>query len=236
MRASACLTSCDIPHDVTPNFDIVTFDCYGTLIDWESGISESFLAAAWSAGYSFAREEVLTAYADAERAVEAERYRPYREILTESAVRTARSLGWNLAAAHAKFLADSLPKWKPFADTNPALERLRASGLKLGILSNVDRDLLTATRNHFTVDFDLIVTAEDVRAYKPAFSHFLAARQWIGEQRWLHAAQSNFHDIVPANTMGIATAWVNRKGQQPLEGGVPGIEVRDLAELSNRIA
>lgn len=214
------------------DFDIVTFDCYGTLIDWESGISEAFIAAAWSDGFTFARDEVLRAYAEAERAVESERYVPYREVLTQSAVRAARSLGWNLDAAHARFLADSLPKWRPFADTNRALEQLRAAGLRLGILSNIDRDLLLATRQHFTVEFDLIVTAEDVRAYKPAFSHFLAARKWIGDQRWLHAAQSNIHDIVPANAMQIPTAWVNRKGQQPLEGGVPKYEVRDLGELA----
>jgi 2-haloalkanoic acid dehalogenase type II len=236
MRAPRGCSGCDIAHGVTRNFDIVTFDCYGTLIDWESGISEAFVAAAWSDGFSFSRDEVLRAYAEAEREVERERYRPYREVLTEAAVRTARSLGWNLDAAHAKFLPASLPRWKPFADTNAALERLRASGLKLGILSNVDRDLLAETRRHFTVEFDLIVTAEDVRAYKPAFSHFLAARQWIGEQRWLHAAQSNFHDVVPANAMGIATAWVNRKGQQPLEGGVPTFEVRDLEELVSLIS
>ena len=214
------------------DFDIVTFDCYGTLIDWESGISEAFIAAAWSDGFTFARDEVLRAYAEAERAVESERYVPYREVLTQSAVRAARSLGWNLDAAHARFLPDSLPKWRPFADTNPALEQLRAAGVRLGILSNVDRDLLLATRQHFTVEFDLIVTAEDVRAYKPTFSHFLAARKWIGDQRWLHAAQSNIHDIVPANAMQIPTAWVNRKGQQPLEGGVPKYEVRDLGELA----
>ena len=231
MRAPAGPGHCDIPHGMPANYDIVTFDCYGTLIDWESGISEAFIAAAWSDGFTFSREDVLRAYAGAERDVESERYRPYREVLTLSAVRAARSLGWNLDAAHARFLPESLPRWRPFPDTNQALEQLRAAGIRLGILSNVDRDLLAATRTHFTVDFDLLVTAEDVRAYKPAFSHFLAARKWIGEQRWLHAAQSNFHDIVPANAMQIPTAWVDRKGQQPLEGGVPGFEVRDLGEL-----
>lgn len=214
------------------NYDILTFDCYGTLIDWEKGISEAFVAAAWCDGFTFARDEVLRAYAEAERSVESEGYLPYREVLTQSAVRAARSLGWNLDAAHARFLPESLPGWPPFADTNAALEQLKTAGIRLGILSNVDRDLLAETRKHFTVDFELVVTAEDVRAYKPASRHFLAARKAIGHQRWLHAAQSNFHDIVPANAMGIPTAWVNRKGQQPLDGGVPKFEVRDLEELA----
>lgn len=213
-------------------YEIVTFDCYGTLIDWENGIANAFLAAAREDGIDLHREEVLRAYEQIEPEVERERYRFYADVLTETATRVARALGWPLAWERGTFLVSSLPYWKPFADTNAALARLRTAGYGLGILSNVDDELLAATRRHFTVEFDLIVTAQQVRSYKPAPGHFLTAKQRIGDATWLHAAQSNYHDIVPANALGIATAWVNRRGDAPLPGGTPSFEVRDLAGLA----
>jgi 2-haloacid dehalogenase/putative hydrolase of the HAD superfamily len=214
-------------------FDIVTFDCYGTLIDWESGISEAFIRAAREDGISLRRDEVLRAYELIEPVVEREHYRLYRDVLIESAVRVARALGWPLAWHRGTFLVSSIAMWKPFPDTNPALERLRAAGYKLGIVSNIDDVLLAATRRHFPVPFDLIVTAQQVRSYKPAAPHFLAAREAIGNERWLHAAQSNFHDVVPANALGIPTAWVNRRGDTALTGGTPVYEVSDLKGLAD---
>ncbi len=200
-------------------YDFVTFDCYGTLIDWESGIGDAFR----DAGVDLTRDEVLRQYARVEPVVEHERYRSYREVLAETARRIADRDG--------AFLAESLPRWQPFPDTNAALERLRDAGHKLGILSNVDDDLLAGTRRHFTVDFDLIVTAQQVRSYKPGHAHFETARAKIGSARWLHAAQSNFHDIAPATELGIDNAWVNRHGDS---GGVrPTYEVRDLKALAD---
>src|SRR5205085_128228 len=115
------------------------------------------------------------------------------------------------------------------ADTNRALERLKAAGIRLGILSNVDDDLLERTRVHFTVAFELIVTAQQVGSYKPAPNHFRAARERIGEGvRWLHAAQSNFHDIVPTNALGIPNAWINRKHGVAAPGGTPMYEYSNL--------
>jgi 2-haloalkanoic acid dehalogenase type II len=218
------------------SFDIVTFDCYGTLIDWESGVAGAFLRAAAEEGVMLERDAVIRAYAEAEAAVERERYLFYRDVLTESALRAAQTLGWALPPGRATFLAESLPDWTPFADTNPALERLRGAGYRLGLLSNVDDDLLAATRRHFTVDLDLIITAEQVHSYKPAPGHFVAAKERIGTARWLHAAQSNFHDVVPVNAMGIPTAWVNRHGQTALPGGTPTYEVRDMAGLADLLA
>jgi 2-haloalkanoic acid dehalogenase type II len=212
-------------------FDIITFDCYGTLIDWESGIAGAFLDAAQKDGMALRREEVLRAYEHHEPIVEHEQYRAYRDVLALTALRVAGALGWHLESG--AFLPDSLPHWKPFADTNRALERLRAAGYRLGILSNVDDDLLAETRRHFTVDFDLIITAQQVGSYKPAPGHFVAAKERIGSARWLHAARSNFHDIVPVNAMGIPTAWVNRRGDTPLPGGIPSYEVRDMAGLAD---
>jgi 2-haloalkanoic acid dehalogenase type II len=210
-------------------YDIVTFDCYGTLIDWESGISKAFLDAAKAEGVELDRDAVLRVYAEQERSVE-EEYDLYRNVLTEASARVARQFGWT--PKNRTFLTDSLPSWTPFPDTNPALERLRDAGYQLAILSNTDNDLLAATRQHFTVDFDLIVTAEMVRSYKPARGHFEAAGERIGDLRWLHAAQSNFHDIVPVNAFGVDTAWVNRRGQAALPGGTPTYEVPDMAGLA----
>jgi len=217
-------------------FDIITFDCYGTLIDWESGIADAFLEAARNDGLTLSRHDVLQAYHQLEQVVQREHYLPYRQILAETATRVASALAWPLSADRSAFLADSLPRWKPFADTNGALERLRSAGFRLGILSNIDDDLLAGTRRHFTVDFDLIITAQQVGSYKPAPGHFLAAKEIIGDARWLHAAQSNFHDIVPVNAMGVPTAWVNRRAGTPLPGGVPTYEVHDMAGLAELLA
>jgi 2-haloacid dehalogenase/putative hydrolase of the HAD superfamily len=216
-------------------YEIITFDCYGTLIDWESGISGAFLRAAGADGITLTRDAILQAYANLERHVEAEGYRSYREILRDTAVRVASSLGWQLAPDRAGFLADSLPSWQPFSDTNPSLERLVAAGCRLGILSNIDDDLLAETRKHFTVDFDVVITAQQVRSYKPGHAHFLTARDRIGDARWLHAAESNFHDIVPTNALGIDNAWINRLRQKALPGGTPKFEFGDLAGLADAI-
>jgi len=217
------------------NYDVITFDCYGTLIDWETGIADAFLRAAREDGVELRRDDVLRAYELIEPVVEREQFRLYRDVLTETAARVAHALGWPLAFERGTFLVNSLASWKPFPDTNAALERLRSAGYRLGILSNVDDDLLAATRRHFTVDFDPIVTAQQVRSYKPATGHWIEARKRLGDARWLHAAQSNFHDVVAANALGIATAWVNRRGDAPLPGGTPTHEVRDMAGLADRL-
>ncbi len=217
-------------------FDVVTFDCYGTLIDWERGIVEAFRAAAAVDGVRVDAATVLAAHAEIEPRVEAEPYRRYRDVLAETARQVAARLGWPLAEARAGFLAESLPAWRPFADTNPALELLARAGYRLGLLSNVDDDLLAATRRHFTVGFDLLVTGEQVRAYKPAPAHFTMARQRIGDARWLHAAQSHFHDVVPARALGIPVAWINRERREPSGPARPDRELATLAELAAWLA
>jgi 2-haloalkanoic acid dehalogenase type II len=216
-----------------PRYDIVTFDCYGTLIDWESGIARAFL----NEGLDADRGAVLREYAAHEPVAEQPPYRRYREVLAGTALRVAHALHWPLAPERAGFLAESLPSWTPFPDTNAALERLRAAGYRLGILSNIDDDLLAATRRHFTVPFDLVVTAQQVRSYKPGHAHFVEARKAIGDAPWLHAAESNFHDIVPANALRIENAWVNRRGAPMLAGGVPTLgQFHDLAALADALA
>jgi len=217
-------------------YHVITFDCYGTLIDWERGIGEAFAREAAKDGRRLDRAAVLAAYHAEEPGVEAGPFKPYREVLTETARRVAARLGWPLLNERAGFLAASLPDWPPFPDTNPALERLVAAGYRLGILSNVDDDLLAGTCRHFAVPFDPIVTAQQVRSYKPAPGHFQTARERIGDQRWLHAAQSYFHDVVPARTHGIPVAWINRKGESPSGATRPDRELRDLTGLADWLA
>jgi 2-haloalkanoic acid dehalogenase type II len=216
-------------------YDVITFDCYGTLIDWDGGISGAFAKAVAETGARLDAHQVFEGYEKVEAEVEAERYRGYRDVLTESTRRVARLLGWALPEARAGFLAESLPFWIPFPDTNPALERLFRAGYQLGLLSNVDDDLLAGTRKHFTVPFDVIVTAQQVGSYKPADGHFVTARERLGGKRWLHAAQSHFHDVTPARRHGVPVAWINRKHQVRGEPR-PDRELHTLTELADWLA
>jgi 2-haloalkanoic acid dehalogenase type II len=217
-------------------YDVITFDCYGTLIDWEHGIRQ---ACGWlkaSSRIPLDPDAALKRYVEIEAAVEREPYRSYREVLTETARRIASELGFALPASRAGFLAESVPAWPPFPDTNPALRRLSAAGYRLGILSNVDDDLLAWTRRHLAVWFETLVTAQQVGSYKPDPGHFLAARGLIGEARWLHAAQSYFHDVVPARALGIRVAWINRKAQIPDGEVKPDREFSNLTALADWLA
>jgi 2-haloalkanoic acid dehalogenase type II len=223
------------------DFDIITFDCYGTLIDWENGIVAAFQSEAAKDGVELKADDIVAAYGIEEPSVESGVYRSYSEVLGETARRVAARLGtnlgskpgWTIEPERAGFLAASLPHWTPFPDTNAALERL-AGRYELGILSNVDDDLLAATRRHFTVSFDLIVTAQQVKSYKPGYAHFKEALVRAPGKRLLHAAQSYFHDVVPTSELGIPVVWVNRHGSPVEPGGpLPTHEVRTLTELAN---
>jgi 2-haloacid dehalogenase/putative hydrolase of the HAD superfamily len=214
-------------------FDLITFDCYGTLIDWEGGIVKAFQDEAARRGEQFDAGQIVAAYMAEERAVESSEYRPYRQVLDETAQRVFQRLGHEPDTVRAAFLSKSIGGWLPFPDTNAALERL-ARRFKLGILSNVDDDLLAATRRHFTVDFDLIVTAQQVKSYKPAHAHFEEARRLANRKRQLHAAQSYFHDVVPARALGVPVVWVNRNREAAAEGGPrPDYQVGDLSALAD---
>jgi 2-haloacid dehalogenase/putative hydrolase of the HAD superfamily len=221
---------------VTRRFDVVTFDCYGTLVDWDGGISGAIVREAAATGLELDRAAVIDAYHAIEPQVEAGPYEPYRRVLERTAIEVARRFGWELTRAAAGFLASGIGEWPLFADTRPALERLRANGYRLGILSNVDRDLLERTIAGLGLGFDLIVTAEDVRSYKPDHGHFRAARRIVGDARWLHAAQSWFHDVVPASECGIPVVWINRKNERPGAGGRPERELPALADLADWLA
>jgi len=217
--------------------EVVTFDCYGTLIDWETGIRDSFRQALAEKGSSDIEENgIFELYEEEERRIEKELpYRQYRQVLSETVSRVARKTGWELAPEQSGFLARDLPRWKPFQDTNPALKRL-VRKYTLGILSNVDDDLLSGTLKHLAVPFEIIVTAEQVKAYKPSTAHFEKARKTIGDGReWLHVAGSLYHDIEPARKLGIEAVWVNRKNQPP-PGNYLGPRVKQVDGLEKLAA
>jgi 2-haloalkanoic acid dehalogenase type II len=216
-------------------WDVLTFDCYGTLVDWEQGIGAAFRAIATEIGESADLPVVLRAYHEIEPVVQAETFRSYRDVLTETARRLAVRLGWALPSSRAGFLAESVPSWPPFPDTNAALERLAAAGCRLGILSNVDDDLLAGTRRHLAPRFDpaLIVTAQQVRSYKPALRHFETARSRIATGRWLHVAQSLFHDVAAARLFGVPVVWINRRQEKPASPSGAEAEFPTLAAFAD---
>jgi 2-haloacid dehalogenase/putative hydrolase of the HAD superfamily len=221
--------------DVTRAFDVITFDCYGTLIDWETGIAEAFRTAAAADGVTLKPEAILQAFFDEPPAAQRP-YATYREILTASAKRVGERLGWPVRRDRAGFLPDSVARWPPFPDTNGALGRLSRAGYELGILSNIDDDLLAGTRRQLTVPFGLLITAQQVRSYKPAPPHFTAARERIGGRRWLHAARSYFHDVTPAVAHGIPVAWINRRSERPAGSARANWEFPTLTELADHLA
>ena len=148
-----------------------TFDCYGTLIDWETGVYEAFQREADRDGFTIDRELLVPRFIEIQREIQSGSYELYAEVLRRTAVRVAGELGWELESSRAQFLPDSVPRWMPFRETNAQLERF-AKKFDVGILANIDDKLLGATRRHFRVDFDLVVTAQQVRSYKPDPAHF----------------------------------------------------------------
>jgi 2-haloalkanoic acid dehalogenase type II len=213
------------------SFDVITFDCYGTLIDWEAGIGDAFRTAAAGAGLDLGRDEIMRVYHEVEPTVQASTYLRYREILREVAFRVAQRFDWELEPADTEFLPNSLVSWPPFRDTDRALQDLLERGYELGILSNIDDDLLAGTLRHFSVGFDVLVTAQQVESYKPQHAHFIRARELIGSRRWLHAAQSYFHDVEPAAQLDIPVFWVNRKHEDPTGNARPLAQAETLRGL-----
>jgi 2-haloalkanoic acid dehalogenase type II len=197
--------------------EVITFDCYGTLIDWESGIRSAFQKVLRKTGADpRLADKASELYEVEERRIEREGpHQLYRHVLSKTAMAVSRRVGWTFPEKDASFLAEDLPSWTPFKDTNPALQRL-AKNHVLGILSNIDNDLLSGTMKHLNARFDILVTAENVKSYKPAFAHFEKAHELIGDRTWVHVAGSQYHDIEPAATLGIRAIWVNRKGARLL--------------------
>jgi 2-haloacid dehalogenase len=203
----------------------LTFDCYGTLVDWRAGIAQGIEAVA--PGES---ARLLPFYYRHEAEVQREPFRPYREVLSESLRRAAGEAGVPLGEGADHILPDTLPRWPVFADVGPALSVLREAGWKLAVLSNIDPDLFAGTRQRLPIRIDAVVTALEVGSYKPATGHFVRFRQTYRPQLQVHVAQSWFHDIVPASRLSIPTVWINRL-DEPHDPSIAAVVLPDLREL-----
>lgn len=223
--------------------EAITFDCYGTLVDWETGILGALRPLLAVHGVELSDDEVLRRFARFEAEVEAGPFLSYRQVLAEVTRRLAAEVGVELRPGQETVLATSLSRWPLFSDTREALVRL-ASRYRLGILSNVDDDLFADTRRALGVDFDWVVTAQQVGSYKPARANFevLLARVDVPPERLVHAAQSLYHDVAPARKAGLATVWVDRRagrsggGATPAADAVPDLRVTSLQELAEAAA
>jgi 2-haloacid dehalogenase/putative hydrolase of the HAD superfamily len=213
----------------------VTFDCYGTLIDWESGAHEAFKKEAERDGFTVDKNALIPLFIETQREIERGSYELYAEVLRRTAVRTAKELGWDLEPSRSGFLPASVPAWPPYRETNAQLERF-AKKFEIGILSNVDDKLLGATRRHFRADFDLVVTAQQVRSYKPDPAHFKECARRIGKDAksgWVHIASGYETDVDPCLKAKVPVIWVNRHGEQ-LDAGQkkPTEEVKTLRDAA----
>jgi 2-haloacid dehalogenase len=204
-----------------------TFDCYGTLIDWNAGIA-GVLERLWGVEQA---PDLLARYHELEPQVQSEQYRSYSEVLTLTLERLAQEVGYGIPEGETGLLAQSLPEWPAFDEVPGALVELRGRGWNLAILSNSDRDLIAASQKQLGVPFDLTIVAEDVRSYKPAPAHWERFFEvtTADRDRHVHVAQSHFHDIVPANELGLTSVWINRLGEQGEPS--PTREISDLSSL-----
>ena len=229
-------------HDLLNEITHLTFDCYGTLIDWEQGILNATQPVLARSNFIVAPEIILQSYVRHEARLEAQSWMPYREILREVMIAMASDFGVRLKEAEQNSLVDSLPRWQPFPDTVDALKRL-STRFRLVILSNIDDTLFLQTQRHLKVEFAEIITAEQVKSYKPAHAHFNEAlrRLDVSAHQILHVAQSLYHDHVPASRFGFRTAWINRPSLLSGTGLSPNAEVkpdlvfRDLASLAAQL-
>jgi 2-haloacid dehalogenase/putative hydrolase of the HAD superfamily len=211
----------------------VTFDVYGTLIDWESGIYDAFTREASRDGFTIEREELIPLFHQISREIEGGSYELYAEVLRQTAVRIAKELGWPLESSRSSFLPESVQRWPAFKESNPQLQKF-VKKFQTGLISNIDDKLLGQTRRHIPADFDLVVTAQQVRSYKPDPAHFNEfARRIGGKKNWVHVASSLYHDVDPCLKAKIPVVWVNRTGEEIPQGGKkPTAEVKSLAEAA----
>jgi 2-haloacid dehalogenase len=220
-------------------FTAISFDCYGTLIDWESGLLPRLREILTAHGKALPDATILELYGSFEAEAEQGDYQNYRQVLESVVQKFGERCGFRPSSDALRSLHESIPAWRPFPDTVAALRRLQQR-YKLAVISNIDDDLFAETRKHLGAEFDCVITAQQARSYKPSLNNFqLALRTMgIGPGSLLHAAQSLYHDVVPAQSLGISTVWVNRKSARPGVGAVraavarPDLEVPDLATLA----
>jgi len=208
-------------------FEALTFDCYGTLIDWESGILAGLRPPLAGLAIQPTDDELLERYSRAEAAIESGTYRRYRDVLAAAMREVCADYAVVPGVVTEAAFGASVGEWPPFEDTRAALARLKAR-FRLGVITNCDDDLFAASNRWLGVEFDWVVTAQSVGSYKPDVRNFTVALERIGlpRTRVLHVAQSLFHDHVPAKRSGLLTVWINRRGDRPGFGATPPAEAK----------
>ena len=219
-------------------FRVLTFDCYGTLIDWESGILQALLPVLFRRDVALSDGEILQLYAELEAKAETGTYLKYREVLRKVMQGFGEKFKFTPGEEELNALPDSVKNWKPFPDTVEALLELKQR-FKLAVISNTDDPLFAETARHLRVKFDWVITAEQVKSYKPSLNNFRQALQKIGTgpDKILHVAQSVYHDIIPAKSLGLAAVLVRRRGAGATlrAEGKPDLEVPDLKTLASMV-
>ena len=218
-------------------FDALTFDCYGTLIDWETGLLDAFRPVLAAHGVVADDEDVLERYARHEAAAEAGPYLRYRDVLATGLRGVARELDFEVSDAEAVRFGGSVVDWPAFSDSSAALARLHER-FRLGVLTNCDDDLFAASNARLGVTFDWVVTAQQVGAYKPSAANFAALfeRVDVPRERILHVAQSLYHDHAPAKRLDMTTVWIDRRHDRPGAGATPIADARPDATYPDMAA
>ena len=220
------------------SYQVLSFDCYGTLIDWESGILAALQPVLAAHNIYLSNAVVLELYAEIEPKVQAGQFVRYREILRRVVRELGSRVGFMPSPSEMDCLTDSLVNWKPFPDSVEALETLSRT-FRLAVITNMDDDLFAVSATRLNVKFDWVITSEQSGSYKPSPRNFRLAFETIRAQpgTMLHVAQSVYHDIVPAKALGLDTVWVNRRSGQEGTGatrsaiGEPDLEVLSLDTL-----
>jgi len=215
-------------------FRVLTFDCYGTLIDWETGIFSAIRPILAAHGKHVPDGELLQLYAELEAEAEAGEYSSYRNVLQNVVKGFGHRLSFRPSASEISSLPDSVGRWLPFPDTVGALRQLQ-SKFRLAIISNIDDDIFAVTCRLLEIKFDVVTTAEQARAYKPSLKIFQLAenRLAVPREEWLHVGQSIYHDVVPAHSLGISTVWINRPSPRPGAGAARSAAAKPDLELPN---
>lgn len=222
------------------DYKFITFDCYGTLIDWETGILKALKPLLIKHNVNLNEQEILENFANFESEIEQGEYIQYREVLGRVVQRFGEKFAFTPADTELYSLAESMQDWQPFSDTVTALKSLKEK-FELVIISNVDDDLFASSAEKLEINFAQIITAQQLKSYKPSFNNFQKAIERIGlpKEQILHVAASIYHDIIPAKSLGLSTVWVNRRLGQPGAGATmpsistPDLEVPDLQTLAN---
>lgn len=220
------------------NFEVLTFDCYGTLIDWESGIWEALRPVLTNHHIDMLPDKALEIFGELESAAERGEYREYKTVLRIVLQGFGARLGFVPSQSESQRFAESVKDWPAFPDSAPALQALQKKH-KLAIISNVDDDLFAFSARRLQTQFNWVITAQQAKSYKPSINNFNLAFARIGlpKNKILHVAQSLYHDIAPAQALGLFTVWVNRRhakggfGATPVADARPDFEVPDLQTL-----